>query len=262
MGTRATEVTDGRADLRQDFSRHAHFFAQLVVPVQGVEVHEQGARGVGDVGQVQSRPAVIAPRAAGEVPQQPGVDGAGEELAALGPLTGAVDVVEDPRDLRPGRVGVGQKAGLVLPFVRRLVHAGGARVLPDDRVVDRPPGLFVPHHGGFALVGNAQRFDVPRVGVQVHHRRRGGPAGVVPDLHRVVLNPALARQVLLVLDLRGGFLGPGLVDDDAPRGCGALVDGGDISHPTSLAHPLHRGATRRRKRAFLAIFGRIFEFSG
>ena len=37
---------------------------------------------------------------------------------------------------------------------------GGAAVLPDDGAVHGLPGGAVPHHGGLALVGDADRGDV------------------------------------------------------------------------------------------------------
>ena len=49
----------------------------LLVPLQGVQVHQHGAGGVGDVGDVHA-----AVDAAGEVPDDPGVHGAEEDVAA------------------------------------------------------------------------------------------------------------------------------------------------------------------------------------
>ena len=44
----------GRLDHRQDVPRHLEEFEELVVPFESLEVHEHGARGVGDVGDVGS----------------------------------------------------------------------------------------------------------------------------------------------------------------------------------------------------------------
>ncbi|MCY1431373.1 hypothetical protein D9M71_473400 [compost metagenome] len=57
-----------RAYLGQHLPRDAKDFQQLVVPLQAVDVEHQGARGVGVVGDVHL--------AAGELPDQPGIDGA------------------------------------------------------------------------------------------------------------------------------------------------------------------------------------------
>ncbi len=55
---------------------------------------------------------------AGEVPQQPGIDGAEEQVTSLGALASTLDVSEDPFDLWAGRVGVDDQAGAATPRVR------------------------------------------------------------------------------------------------------------------------------------------------
>ena len=67
-----------------------------------VDVEQHRAAGVGVVGDVDL--------AAGQPPDQEGVDGAEEQLAALRPVAGALDVVEQPFDLRAGEVGVDHQA--------------------------------------------------------------------------------------------------------------------------------------------------------
>ena len=52
--------------------------------------------------------------AAGHVPDHPGVHVAEDQVAGLGLLPGALDVVEDPADLRPGEVGGQRQADLGL----------------------------------------------------------------------------------------------------------------------------------------------------
>src|SRR4030095_6211493 len=107
------------------------------------------AGGVGVVGDVA--PAVDP---AGQVPDQPGVGVAEEQVAALGPLPGPLAAREYPGYLGPGEVGGDDQPGLGLDLVlvALLLPAGhdrlGAGVLPDDGVVDRLPGGLVPQHGG------------------------------------------------------------------------------------------------------------------
>ena len=113
--------------------------------------------------------SVTCTRAAGELPDQPGVDGAERELAR-------------PRRARARRarcrassgswcreIGVdhepGLRAGSASPAPSRLqplAEVGGAAVLPDDRVVDRLAGRAVPDDRRLALVGDADRGDVAR----------------------------------------------------------------------------------------------------
>ncbi len=124
----------------------------------GVDVEQHGARGVAVVGGVH--------RAAGEVPDQPAVDGTEGQLAALGLLAHTGHVVQDPGQLGGGEVGVDAQAGFLQHAVAQAalaqVDAGGlgAPVLPDDGVVHRLARFAVPDHGGFALVGDADGADV------------------------------------------------------------------------------------------------------
>ena len=64
---------------------------------------EQSARRVGRVRRMN--------RPAGEVPQQPAVDGAGHEIAARCGLAGAIDVIQNPRKLGGGEIRIEQQAG-------------------------------------------------------------------------------------------------------------------------------------------------------
>ena len=80
----------------------------------------------------------------------------------LGGLPDPVDVLQDPLDLAAGEVGGRRQPGLAPDHVAAAVAVQrggdpvGAGVLPDDRVVERPAGLAVPHHGRLALVGDAR----------------------------------------------------------------------------------------------------------
>ncbi len=78
----------------------------------------------------------------------------------------------------------------------------GARVLPDQRVVDRAPGAPIPHHRRLALVGDPDAGDVTRREMRLPQRGGGHPLDVRPDLDRVVLDPAGVLHDLLVLALR------------------------------------------------------------
>src|SRR5205085_6357094 len=129
------------------------------------------------------------------------------QLAVLGPLPRALDVVEYPRDLRPREVGRERQADVRPQTVdalvaRELAHQrAGAGVLPDDRVVDRLAGLAVPHDRRLALVGDADRGDVAGLAVGRRHRTADDLARAPPHLLRVVLDPTGARCDLLVLAL-------------------------------------------------------------
>ncbi len=256
---RAVEGRVGaRADLRQHRAGDAEEPEQLLVPVQRPQVHEHGAARVGHVGDVHA-----AVGAAGEVPQQPGVDGAEREVAALRVGTGAVDVLEDPLHLARGEVRSRRYAG---PLADHLAPAGlvegsgdpvGAGVLPDDRVVDGPAGAAVPDDGGLALVGDAEGGQVAGLEVELREGRADHGLGALPDLQRVVLDPPRLRQDLLVLELVAADLGAVMVEHHEAGAGRPLVHRPDeIGHAPTLAGAWRgEGARQRSSRDAKAACG-------
>ena len=178
--------------------------------------------------------AVVSLCAAGEVPQQPGVDGAEEQVASLGLFASALDVVEDPAHLRACRVGVDTQARGLTPAVRAFIPhellTDGVRagVLPDDGVVDRFTGVLVPDDSGFALVGDTDCLNVLGGDVAISESFTDYATGVGPNLLGIVLDPALFREDLLVLHLGDSDDLCVMVEDDAAGGSSSLVNGEDI----------------------------------
>ena len=129
---------------------------------QGVQVHQHGAGGVGDVGDVHA-----AVGAAGEVPDDPGVHGAEEDVAALGALAQALDVVEQPADLRARRSTMASgrpvsRRKRSWPTLRPSSrHSASVRVSCQTRALWTGSPVFLSHSsGGLALVGDADGLDV------------------------------------------------------------------------------------------------------
>src|SRR3546814_12409305 len=88
------------------------------------------SRGVAGVGRVQ--------RPAAEVPEQPAIDRAAAQLAALGPRPRAGDGVEQPADLRGGK----QRIAAKFAATRELVFEAGIAQRPET--TDPAPAL--PDH--------------------------------------------------------------------------------------------------------------------
>ncbi len=171
------------------------------------QVHQQGAGRVRDVGEVQT-----AVGAAGAVPEQPGVHGA-EAAGRRAPR---------PPGRRPPRPGSSAPSGrrstwpAAGPY-RRGSARGRRRAPPSSSQIrwvrvscqtialcTGRPGAPVPHHRRLALVRDAHGGDV--LGRRVGTGQRAGHDAprVLPDLQRVVLHPAGAREDLPVLHLVGG----------------------------------------------------------
>ena len=131
-----------------DFGQHAHGDAHvcsdLRIPFEGADVHQQGTGCVGYVGDVNA-----AVNTTGQVPDQPGVGVAEEQVAAFCALACAFNVVQDPLDLGAGEVGREVQADDVVVLANALFACElfndflGAGVLPDDCVVDGLTGVLV-----------------------------------------------------------------------------------------------------------------------
>ncbi len=226
VGRRRAEIAGAVLDLRQHRARHVEKCQQLVVPVADMDVVEHGARGVGGVGRVH--------RPAGEPPQEKAVDGSEGERAGLGGGACAGHVVEQPGELGCREIGVADEPGLGLdhrlaPVAhQRAAGLGGSAVLPDDRVRDRRARRTVPQHGRLALIGDADGGEVACLDLCRGERALRGRERRFPDLVRVVLDPAVGREVLRELDLMNARDGAARIEHDGARTRRALVDGEDV----------------------------------
>ena len=172
--------------------------------------------------------------AAGELPDEPGVHGAEEELTALRPVPGAGDVVEDPLDLGAGEIGVCHEARALLELrgvalgLEGVTVGAGAAALPDDGVADRLAGGLVPDDGGLPLVGDADGGDAGGRGPDFPHGLHRYAQLGGPDLPGVVLHPAGLGEDLGELLLRTAAHPALPVEQDAPVAGGPGVKSHDI----------------------------------
>ena len=168
--------------------------------------------------------------AARQIPQNPGV-GAEVQVTGLGALASALDVIQDPLDLRAGEVGGQTQAADLAEAIRTLValefldDVGGTHILPNDRVVDGFAGVFVPYDSGFTLIGDADGGQLMAVDLCLLQSLGDDGASGVPDLDGVVLDPARIREDLGELLLADRDDLAGVVEDDRTSRGGALVDG-------------------------------------
>ena len=174
--------------------------------------------------------------AAGEVPDQPGVNGTEEQFALLGTLTGAGDIVQQPLDLGAGEVSVGNQTGLLADGIaiatgNQIVDdIGGTAALPDNGVVDGFAGCLIPDDGGFTLVGDADTGNVICFHTQLFHSVLGNFQGGAPDFHSIVLDPAGLREDLTEFSLCGGADIACMIKQNAAGTGSTLIQGHDIFH--------------------------------
>lgn len=152
------EESAGVFHFREHRAGDVEDFEELVVPVEFVDVEDEGAGGVRVVGGVDF--------SAGESPEEVGVDGSRENFAFLGAFTEAFVFVEEVLNFGAGEVGIDDEScffdecffvsGFLELFADGRCDAG----LPDDGVMDGFACFFVPEYDCFALVGDADCSDI------------------------------------------------------------------------------------------------------
>ena len=213
---------------------------QLAVPVAGVEVEQHRAAGVRRIGD----------RLAGELVRQPRIDRAEHRPAVPGAFAEPVDVRQQPLDLGGAEVRIEHQAGaladerLVALLAQLGAPGGGAPVLPDDRAVQRLAGLGIPDEHRLPLAGETDGLQIARAQAGIVDRLAGDRVGHLPDLLRVVLDPARAGEVLGELAVAAPDRLAVGVEDEAGRAGRALVDRED--HAGSLCRLRPLGAPARR----------------
>ena len=226
MGQGLAIDTAGGLCLGQHGLGDVHLCQDLIVPLQGVDVEQHGTGSVGIVGDMSL--------AAGQLPDQPGFDGAEEQIAGLCLFTGTGNVLQDPAQLGAGEVCVDDQTGLGAEgvgqalFLQAVAVLGSTAALPDDGVADGLAGGLVPDDGGFALVGDADGGDVSSGGADVGHGLLSNFHLDAPDFVGVMLDPAGLGEELGELLLGNGDHLACFIKENAAVGGGAGVQSHDV----------------------------------
>ena len=118
------------------------------------------------------------------------------QFAGASAAAGIGDIVEQPANLACREIGIDHQPRFLLDHrgvavvLELVAETGGSPVLPDDGVMNRPAGLPIPEHRGFALVGDADGGDLADVDIRLLEHLLGNAELDPPDLIRIVLDPA------------------------------------------------------------------------
>ena len=228
------------ANLRQHGWRNTECVKNLLVPRQRVEVHQLSAAGVGYVCGVNA-----AIGAAGEVPEQEGVNVSKKHVARVGERTNAGNILQQPANLESAEVcreretGLGAETVLPAGFLELRHIVCNAGVLPDQRVCHGFPCFAIPQDGSFALIGNSDRRQLRWLQSAFLHRLGDHFLGAPPDFFRIVFHPSGLGINLFMLFLRDRDHPAGAVKHDEARAGCALIDGANVlCHNSPRRRPL------------------------
>ena len=213
IAVKAVRIGDGGEGIRAD----AEEGADVRVPGKGADIKQLSAGSVGVIA-AELRPLC-------HLKNQPGIDRAGAQL-----LPGEVrGILQHPGDLRGRKIGGQPQAG---PFPDHFGMIGKALAdlrptgaLPDNRVVNRKTRLPVPDERGFPLVADTETDDVALIDAGLFDHHPDDAFGVLPDLHRVVGDPAVLRDLLLMGQVAAGDQLRRFIEQQRFGAGSALVDG-------------------------------------
>jgi len=139
-------------------------------------------------------------------------------------------VVQQPLQLQAAEIAGQGQSGLGAEAIRSAVPGVlgneliDARVLPDQRIVQRLAAAPVPKNGGLALIGNADGGKIARSQSRARQGGTGNLLRVLPDFHRVVFDPTWLGKYLLMFFLRRRDDVAAAVKHDESRTCRSLID--------------------------------------
>ena len=141
-------------------------------------------------------------RTLGELPDQPGLHRSEQQLALLCKLSRTLNIIENPLDLRRGKIRVNDQSRLLTVCLLETLrlqcirNVRSSAALPHDRIIDRFSSLLVPDNRRLTLIGDTDRRNIRRRRADHVHRLNRHAKHCRPDLIGIVLHPARIRKKL------------------------------------------------------------------
>jgi len=232
-------------DLRKHLPGDVQDPQKFFIPVARMDVAEHGPGRVGAVGEM--------PGAAGQVPDQPGIDRSESEAALPGHPAGVRGMIEDPGDFGPGKVGIRNQARLLTDQRPRtfrleaLAGGSGPAVLPDDGVMDGQARVAVPDDRRFPLIGDADGGNIFGAQPRFFQSQNGDADLGFHDFAGIMLHPAGPGIDLTEFFLNRGHDGACLIKNNRPRTGRALIERQKKSHRNLLGESETESAIRNSR---------------
>ena len=186
-----SEYTARRHNLRQQLHRNIQLAANRRIPLVRVNIKQHRARRIGHVCHM--------PLAARQIPNQPAIHRAKQQLAAFGAVSRARHVIKNPTDFRRGKIGIHEQTGRLADIrfqaagAQILRHRRRSAALPDNRRCDGFSRLFIPDNGCLALIGDTNGGNLLGPDSQRSNRLLTNRALYLPDFSRRLFHPSVMR---------------------------------------------------------------------
>ena len=200
LGVSRTVNTARRLNLRQHRLRNAQHRQNFFIPLQRVNIEHQGTRCVGIIRYVYL--------ASGQLPDNPAVNRAEQQLACFCLLLRLRHILQNPMQLGAGKICVQHKAGLFTEHIcvaadfQQVAILRSTAALPNNRLADRAACFLIPNHSRLTLIRDADAGNIRRSDVELAHRLIHQANLRRPDFLSIMLNPAGLRIILRKLLLR------------------------------------------------------------
>ena len=146
--------------------------------------------------------------AAGQIPDQPCINGSKEQFTLFGPLPGVFHVIQNPFNLCPGKISIRDQPrclldkGFIALCLQILNDRCCSSALPDNGIVNRFTRLFIPDNRCLTLIGNTDAGNILRSDMCLPHGFCHHILNTLPDFHRIMFHPPRIRKNLSKLFLR------------------------------------------------------------
>ena len=166
-----------------------------------------------------------------QLPDEPCVDRAEEELVLFRHLSRTWHMVKDPADLSAGKIRIDGKPRYIsyrfgmTACAKLFTKIGCTATLPNDGVINGSARSFVPNDGGLALIGDADGGDFLGRDACCNDGFRHGRVLRSVDLKRIMLDVACRGIKLCKFLLRLGNDLSVLIKENGTGAGRALVQG-------------------------------------
>ena len=199
--------------------------------------------------------------AAGQLPDQPGLDGSEKHFALLCPFPESFHILQHPLQLRGRQIAGGIGTAFFLDHCRLgFAHTAADFLspiaLPADDMVNRIAAGLVPYNKSTGLNRDSQCQNIS--GIHLFQALDKNLAGLIENFGGILLHPAGLGVILMVGQIGAVYRSCQLVKKHGLGSRGTLIDGCNVFHRKLLfnhkSYSIHYTINRRKRKIFSLNF--------